>query len=329
MVKLIAGRVLLGLVTIVILSFVIQVGIALLPGDPARTVAGGLASDAQVETIRQALDINHPILVQYTNWLRHAIGGDLGFSYTQGSPFSAASRVPVSQIIGTPTRNSLILAGCAGIVLYPLAVVLGTLSARHRGGTLDNIIGGVTLAFISTPEFVIGLTAVLIFAIWVHAFPAVSLAGSASSFGEWAHLLVLPAGTICLVFLAQTTRICRAAVIDTLESEYVQFARLKGLRERTVVLQAMRNSLGPAVQAMGLNFGYLLGGVVVIEQVFGFPGLGTVLLTAVQGHDDPTVVAATLVIATIFICANLLAELAAIGLNPRLRSTASRRAVRP
>lgn len=329
MFKLIAGRVLLGVVTIVLLSFVVQVGIALLPGDPARTVAGGMASAAQVATIREALDINHPILVQYVTWLRHAIGGDLGFSYTQGSPFDAASRISVLHIIAMPTRNSLILAGCAGIVLYPLAVVLGTLSARHRGGVLDNIVGGVTLAFISTPEFVIGLTAVLIFAIWIHAFPAISLPGSASTLGEWAHLLVLPAGTICLVFLAQTTRICRAAVIDTLESDYVQFARLKGLRERTVVLQAMRNSLSPAIQAMGLNFGYLLGGVVVIEQVFGYPGLGTVLLTAVQGHDDPTVVAATLVIATVFIGVNLLTDLVALGLNPRLRSAGSRRAARP
>lgn len=320
LVRFVGKRLLQAVLVLFALSILVYIGIDWLPGDPARTIAGGMATQEQLDAIRAALDLDRPVTVRYWEWLTGMFRGDFGYSYTQGSPFEPASRVPVADLVLPRALNSLILAAASAVVIYPLAVLLGTVSAAKRGTPTDSLIGGITLTLIALPEFIIGIILVLLFSILVQVFPAVSRVSPSSTPSEWLLALALPVATITAAFVAQITRLSRATVSDALQTGYVQYARLAGVPEkRVVVSHALRNTWGPSVQAMGLNFAYLLGGLVVVEQLFGYPGLGSALLTAVRGQDLPVVLMATLIIATAFVLVNLAADILAAVLNPRMR----------
>jgi peptide/nickel transport system permease protein len=225
----------------------------------------------------------------------------------------------VTTLISERARNTAILSALVLALLIPLSLILGTVSAVRRDGALDHVVASATLGFIAMPEFVVGTLFVLLFASVLDVLPAVSLIDPSRSLLGQGAIFVLPVLTLLAAILAQTTRMVRACMIDALDSDYVQMARLKGESERSVVWRhAVPNALGPAIQVIALNVAWLAGGVVVTERLFQFPGLGLTLADAVSVRDIATVQAIVLIITAVYILVTVLAEIAHVALNPRL-----------
>lgn len=305
-------RLAVGVLTLWAASAVVFLGVEALPGDAAQAALGRQATPALVEGLRKDFGLDRPATTRYSEWLVGVLHGDLGRSLPSGDP--------VARIIGDKIRNTAILAALTIVLLVPLSLGIGVLSAVRRDRLLDHASTSSTLALIATPEFVVGTLLVVVFAGWVHWLPAVSLIDPSRSPLAQLDLFVLPVLTLLAASAAQTIRMVRACMIDVLDSEYVQIARLKGVPERRVLLHhALPNALGPTIQILAINVAWLVGGVVVVETVFQFPGLGSALTGAVSARDLPTVQAIALLITSVFIFGNLLADVAVILLNPRLR----------
>lgn len=302
-----------GVATLWAVSVLVFFGTNLLPGNAAEVALGVRAGDPlAVEKAMEAAGLDQPVLVRYWDWLTGLLQGDLGVSMvTQQS---------VAGLMGARLSNTLVLTGCLLVLLIPLALGLGTWSAMRKDTMVDRVIGTGTMWFLSTPEFVVGTFLVVIFSSWFNLLPSVSLLNPQVSALQQADLLVLPVLALLVVGVGQVTRLVRASTIEVLQSDFVQMAVLRGVPTRTLVLRhVLPNSLGPSVQVLGMALGSLIGGVVVIETVFNYPGIGTMLVQAVSTRDITTVASLALLISAAYVIGNLLADLAAMAMNPQLR----------
>ena len=310
----IVKRVGLSLLILLAVSILVFAATQGLPGDPAQQILGHAAAKEQLEALRHELGLDRPLLSQYFHWLGDILRGSLGSSL--------ATREPVSTVISERGLNSLALVVCSAGIAIPLSLVLGTFAAVRRDRPSDHAMQLVLLVLTALPEFVIGLGLLLLLATSVfHVLPAVALIPPGdNAFGHPAEL-ALPVITLVLAVVPYLARLQRAAMIDVLDSEYVQMARLKGVRERAVIRRhALRNSVVPIIQGSALTMIYLTGGIVTIEYLFAFPGLGSALAAAVQSRDLPVVQAIVLLFAASYVVFNLLADVLTIYASPRLRT---------
>lgn len=310
----IVRRAFLSLVVLFGVSVLIFVATQALPGDPAVQILGRSASTDQLDALRHQLGLDQSLLAQYGHWLQSVSTGSLGNSLT--SPQS------VSSILLDRGLASLALVLASALIAIPLAVVLGSLGAVRRDRSFDHTSQGLFLVLTALPEFVIGLGLLILLGttVW-KVLPAVALLPSGGAAFTHPRELALPVFTLVLAVLPYLTRLQRAAMIDVLESDYIQMARLKGMPERLVVRRhALRNSLVPVIQGSALTLIYLTGGIVAVEYLFAYPGLGSALTTAVAARDLPTVQAIVLLLATVYVIVNLVADLLTVLLVPRLRT---------
>jgi peptide/nickel transport system permease protein len=309
---LILERLILSIVLLFAVSLLIFCGLEALPGDFASTYLGQSATPEAIANIRDQLGLNQPLATRYISWLGHAMIGDFGTSW--------ASQNSVSEQIANRLGNSLFLAGFAAVISVPLAVGLGMLSVHYRNRLPDKIINIVSLAAISLPEFFIGYLLIMFFAVkfGVATFPATVFNGM--DFLDRLKAIALPTATLVLVVLAHMMRMTRAAILSVMSSAYMETAELKGLSAfRAIVRHAAPNALAPIINVVALNLAYLVVGVVVVEVVFVYPGMGQYMVDAVTVRDMPVVQACGLIFAAVYILLNMVADILAIVANPRLR----------
>ncbi len=313
--KLILIRIGLGLLTLFLVSIVVFAATQALPGDTARAILGKEAADkARYEALREQLGLDEPMSEQYLGWLGGVVTGDLGNSLVQDKP--------VTELLSRRVQNTFVLVLIAALVSVPVSLFLGSLTALRRDSKFDVTVTIGSLSLAALPEFVIGILLILLFATQVFTWlPAVSRVDPTVPIYEQLELFILPALTLTLAVAPYITRILRASTIEVLESEYVMMARLKGLPERLVLNRhAVPNALAPAIQVTALNLAWLAGGVVVVEYLFNFPGIGSLLVDAVANRDMPMVQAICLIIAAVYVLANLTADILTILVSPRLRT---------
>lgn len=300
------------LLTLLITSLAIFAITQLLPGDVARIILGREAGEAALQSLRAELGLDRPPHVQFLSWLGGFVSGDWGISFSTGQQI----RPLVLERLG----NSLMLAGLTLLIAVPAAIALGTLAALNRDRAIDGLISVASLAVVGLPEFVTGLVLIQVFAFRLRWLPANSSIEFGAGFLEALPMLVLPAITGTLVMLAYITRLTRASVIEELTKPYVRTARLKGLgRGRVLTSHVLGNALLPTITVIAISVGWLISGLIVVENVFNYPGLGSLLTYAIDRHDLPLLQAITLVAVLAFSLANLIADLLYAYLNPRIR----------
>ncbi|SCB07902.1 ABC transporter permease [Rhizobium multihospitium] len=310
--SLIIERCVLSIILLFAVSVLIFGGLEALPGDFATTYLGQSATPQAVANIREELGLNRPVVTRYVQWLGNAVQGDFGTSW--------ASKNSVGEQIGKRLGNSLFLAGFAALISVPLAVCLGMLAVHFRNRMPDKIINVVSLAAISLPEFFIGYLLIMFFSVkfGVATFPATVFDGM--GFIDRLKAIALPTATLVLVVLAHMMRMTRAAILSVMSSAYMETAELKGLSAfRAIVKHAAPNALAPIINVIALNLAYLIVGVVVVEVVFVYPGMGQYMVDAVTVRDMPVVQACGLIFAAVYIFLNMTADILAIVANPRLR----------
>ena len=311
-VKLIAQRIALGLLQLLAVSVLIFVGTQILPGDVAQSILGQSATPESLANLREELGLNDPAYIRYFRWLGGVLTGDLGTALS--------SRQDIATSIGGRLWNTLFLAFWAAIVSVPLAIALGLLAVRYRNGPVDKLISGLALASTSLPEFFIGYLLVFFFAVKLQWFPGISTVYDGMPFGERMMAIALPATALTLVVLAHMMRMTRAAILNVMQSAYVETAELKGLSAFDVIRKhAFPNAIAPIVNVVTLNLAFLVVGVVVVEVIFVYPGMGQYLVDHVSKRDVPVVQAVGLIFAAVYIGLNIVADIAAILANPRLR----------
>jgi peptide/nickel transport system permease protein len=313
--KLILIRIGLGVLTLLLVSVVVFAATQALPGDTARAILGKEAADkARYEALREQLGLNRPMTAQYLSWLGNVVTGDLGNSLVQDEP--------VTTLLSRRVQNTFVLVFIAALLSVPLSLFLGSLTALRRDSKFDVTVTVGSLSLAALPEFVIGILLIMLFATQVFTWlPAVSRVDPSLPIYQQLELFILPAVTLTLAVAPYITRILRASTIEVLESEYVMMARLKGLPERLVLNRhAVPNALAPALQVTALNLAWLAGGVVVVEYLFTFPGIGSLLVDSVANRDMPMVQAICLIIAAVYVLANLTADILTILVSPRLRT---------
>ena len=314
--KLVIRRLALGVLTLWLISLVVYAAVIALPGDAATAILGKEATPDRVAALREQLHLNDSVVSQYLQW----IGGVLTGSFGE----SASTQQPVRELLSDRVGNSGFLVLIASAVAIPLSIALGVWMAMKRDRTVDHVCSTSTLVLAALPEFVIGIGLVLLFATSVfHWFPAVSLLAPGEKAWERPNAVVLPAATLVLAVTPYISRIMRGSMVEVLESEYVTMARLKGLSERTVIWRhAVPNAIVPAIQVAALQLAWMAGGVVVVEFVFSYPGIGAALVDAVTKRDIPVVQTVTMLAAGVYVLLNLLADLATILVTPKLRTAA-------
>ncbi len=310
--KLIAQRIALGLLLLLLVSILIFSGTQILPGDVAQSILGQSATPENLANLRAELGLEKPAYIRYFEWLAGLMRGDLGTALTSG--------VPISEAIAVRLENTLFLGAFAAAVSVPLAITLGLVSVRFRNRWPDKMISASTLASISLPEFFIGYLLILFFGVKLGWFPSVATVYEGMSFADRINTTVLPALTLTLVVLAHMMRMTRAAILNVMQSAYIETAELKGLGSFKIIWRhALPNAIAPIVNVVMLNMAYLIVGVVVVEVIFVYPGMGQYLVDHVSKRDVPVVQACGLIFAAIFIGLNLLADVISILSNPRLR----------
>jgi peptide/nickel transport system permease protein len=312
--RLLLRRIGLGLLTLWLVSLIVFAAVLALPGDAATAILGKEATPDRVAALRDQLHLNDSVISQYFQWLGGLLTGDLGTS--------AATQEPVSDLLSARVGNSVFLVLVASVVALPLSLQIGVWTAMRRDRAADHITSTVTLVLAALPEFVIAIALVLLFATSVfHVLPAVSLLPPGTHAWEDPDVVVLPAATLVLAVTPYISRIMRGSMVEVLESEYVTMARLKGLPERTVIWRhAVPNAIVPAIQVTALQLAWMAGGVVVVEFVFQYPGIGAALVDAVALRDMPVVQTVTMLAAGIYVGLNLLADIATILVTPKLRT---------
>jgi peptide/nickel transport system permease protein len=314
-----ARRLAAALVTLFVVSILVFAGTEILPGDAAEAILGQSATPDAVSQIRAELNLNRPATTRYLDWLSHIVRGDLGISATQ--TFASGGKSPIWPLISGPLVNSLILALFTVILLIPIGLGLGVYSATRAGRPSDHAISVSSLGAISLPEFVVGPIFIVIFAVWLKQLPGISLVPSGTSVFSNPKILVLPVATLLAVSLAWTIRMVRACMLDVLGSEFIVMARLNGLPERKVIYRyGLRNALAPTIQVIALNIQWLVGGIIVTETVFGYPGIGQTLVEVVNSRDIPFVQAVCMILAAFYLLVNIVADLLVVLLVPKLRT---------
>jgi peptide/nickel transport system permease protein len=311
-------RVLSGILVLLVVSLIVFAATTVLPGDAARSIVGPHGTAAQLEAVRHQLGLDQSVLQRYWDWLSGVLTGDLGTSLI--------GKQAIGSLIGERLVNSMALLLCTALVAIPASIAVGAWLGVHRDGWLDRILTGSTLGILALPDFIIATFAVIVFATSVvELLPATSTIPPGDS--PFAHLdyLVLPVLTLSLIAGAYLVRTMRAATIEILESDYVAMARLRGISRRRIIWRhAVPNALVPAIQGSALMLQYLLGGVVLVEVIFNYPGLGTLLASGVGNRDVPIVQAVAMVFAAGVVVFNLLADLLTVYATPKLRTGAGR-----
>jgi peptide/nickel transport system permease protein len=319
----------LGLVTLFVVSIIIFVAVNALPGDFAEAILGQGATPEAVNAIREQLGLNTPAIERYFGWLNGAIRGDFGIAFSKaqhasnfGSTALGADVETVAQQIEPRLRNTLYLAGVAAAISVPLSLFLGVLAALYRGSMFDRATNITTLSAISSPEFFLAYIVILFLAVLNPILPSLSNVNEDMSWFGWERLkrTLLPAIVLTLAVTAQMMRMTRAAIINLLASPYIEMARLKGLSPmRVIVTHALPNALAPIITVIALNLAFLITGVVVVEFIFVYPGIGQLFVDSVKQRDIPVVQACCLIFAAVYILLNLTADILSIISNPRLR----------
>jgi peptide/nickel transport system permease protein len=285
-----------------------------LPGDPALAILGRSATPQSLAALRRQLHLDQPVLSQYWSWIAGLLHGNLGESL--------AAQEPVTTLLGPKLVNSGVLVLISAVMSIPLSIAVGSWAALKREKIFDQTSSNLLLVLAALPEFVVAVVLVILFATTVsHVLPAISsIPPGARPWNNWVAL-VLPTITLVIAVAPYVARIMRASMIEVLESDYVEMARLKGLPERTVLVRhALPNALGPVFQVIALNLAYLAGGIIIVEYVFNYAGIGSAIQEAVINHDLPVVQALAMLIAAVYVVLNLLADVATILVTPRLRT---------
>jgi peptide/nickel transport system permease protein len=307
-------RLLLGVVVLILVSILVFLATQALPGDPARAILGRQATPASLAALRRQLNLNRPAIDQYWTWVTGLLHGNLGKSL--------AAQEPVTTLLGPRLVNSAVLVALAAILSIPLSIAIGAWAAFRREKVFDTTSSNLLLVLAALPEFVVALGLVILFATTVsHVLPSISIIPPGSHpWNNWLALL-LPTITLVIAVAPYVARIMRASMIEVLESDYIEMARLKGLPERTVLVRhALPNALGPVFQVIALNLAYLAGGIIVIEVVFQYTGIGLAVQQAVVNRDLPVFQALAILLAALYVVLNLLADVATILVTPKLRS---------
>jgi peptide/nickel transport system permease protein len=312
--KIILRRLALGILTLLLVSVLVFAATQALPGDTARAILGKSATPERLAALRDQLGLNRPAVAQYASWLGDVVRGNMGDSLV--------AQEPVTKLLGDRVLNSAVLVFLAALISIPLSILIGSLSGLLRDRWFDSTVSLGSLALAALPEFVIGILLIMLFATQVmKIFPAVSRVDPNVPLWNQLDVLVLPALTLVLAVAPYIIRILRASMVEVLESEYVQMARLKGMPERIVLQRhALPNAVIPAIQVIALNLAWLAGGVVVVEFLFNYPGIGSGLVDAVANRDVPVIQAIVLLIAGLYVGFNLLADILTILVSPRLRT---------
>jgi peptide/nickel transport system permease protein len=306
-------RSLIGILTLVVVSILVFVATQTLPGNAASAVLQNTATPQRLAALEKQLGLNRPAVEQYWTWLTGVLHGNFGTSLANGQP--------VGTLVGGRIVNSLVLVVLAGVIGTLIGVGLGVLAAAWRDSLFDRVLSVTSLAVTALPEFVVAVVLVIFFAaVVVHWFPAVSVFVPGTAPWSNPKELVLPVATLVIVIVPYIFRMMRASMIDALESDYVQMARLKGVpRWRVQLLHALPNAIAPTIQVIGLSFLYLAGGVVVVEYMFNYPGLGQALVSAVTDRDIPQIQAIVLAVAAFYIFVNILTDVISLAVSPRRR----------
>ncbi|CAG8999734.1 MAG: Glutathione transport system permease protein GsiC [Candidatus Celerinatantimonas neptuna] len=312
LISLIMRRLVSASVTLLLVSVIVFAITNILPGDAAQQILGQFATPQQVAALRLELGLNQPAVIRYFHWLIDLLQGNLGRSFV--------NHLPVTQLMAGRLQNTLMLAGATSAVSVPIALILGILAAIYRNGRLDRFLNTISLALVSVPEFLVATIAVLIFAVKLHWFAAISYGGGSGILG-FLRAYTLPVMTLCFVITAQMARMTRAAMVDELSQSYIEMAHLKGLSTlRIAVVHALPNAIGPIANSVALSLSYLFGGVVIVEVIFNFPGVASLMVDAVTTRDIALVQACTMLFCTGYLGLILIADIVAIVFNPRLRN---------
>lgn len=314
MARLVLRRLGLGALTLWLVSIVVFAATQALPGDAALAILGKTATPERLAALREQLHLYDPVWRQYLHWLAGLVTGDLGDSL--------ATQEPVVRLIGARIGNSAFLVLLSALVAVPVSLAIGIVSAARRDRAVDHLLTMTGLVLAALPEFVIGIALILLLATSVfHVLPAVTLLAEGTPIWQQIDQVALPTVTLDLAVVPYMSRIMRASMIEVLESEYVQMAHLKGIPQRLVVMRhALPNAIVPSVQVTALQLAWLAGGVVVVEYVFRYPGVGQALVDGVANRDLPVVQALTLLVGAVYVVLNLLADVATILLTPRIRT---------
>jgi peptide/nickel transport system permease protein len=302
----------LALLTLVLLSLIVFFEGSVLPGNPGREILGGFASERAVLALNHKLGVDRPLITQYWSWISGLLHGDLGTS-TQFN-------LPVSSLLIPALGRSLKLAALAFVIVVPLSIFGGVLAALYRGRAVDRSISVTGLSLTSVPEFVSGVVLITIFAIGLHWLPVTANPPPGTSPLGQLHYLILPAIPLVFILFGYIARMARAGTIEALDSDYVRTAVLKGLPRSVVIRRhVLRNSLLPTITVIATQTGYLIGGLVVVELLFNYPGLGRLIVTAANNKDFPMLEAGVLIIGIVYLGATLIADILYTVLNPRIR----------
>ena len=289
----------------------IAFGVELLPGDLAQEILGQGATPEGLRVLRLQLGLDTPPHIRYLDWLGGMVTGDMGLSL--------ANKRPISELIGPRLSNTLFLGGFAALIAIPVALILGILAALYRNSLYDRGVNLFTLTSISFPEFFVAYILILFFAIKLGWFPGISNISTELSFTDKLYRTLLPAASLTLVVVAHMMRMTRTSIINLLSSPYIEMAQLKGIKPlRIITRHALPNALAPIVNVIAINLAYLVVGVVIVEVVFVYPGLGQLLVDSVSKRDVPVVQACSMIFASVYILLNLSADIISIVTNPRL-----------
>ncbi len=310
--RLVGLRLITAAITLLFVSAIVFAAVEVLPGDVATNVLGQFSSETAREALRQQLDLDEPPVQRYLLWLGGLLQGDLGIALS--------SRRPITEVLGPRVSNTLILSAAAILIYIPLALLPAMLQALHRNRPVDHAISTATLVLASIPDFLLALFLLILFVVALPLLPAVSAVTGLTDFIGWLRALVLPASTLAIVMAVYAARMLRDNLIEVLDAQHVLMARLRGLPEwRVVWIHALPNALLPTLNITALNLTYLAGGVVIVEKVFGFPGFGSLMIDAIRFRDVPLIEITVLLASAVYVAANLLADIAALLLNPKLR----------
>ena len=310
--SLILARLGIALITLIIVSFIVFAATEMLPGDIAQILLGQAATPEAVAGLREAMGLNDPAFLRFLRWMGGLLQGDLGKSY--------ANNMPVADLIGGRLMNTLQLAAVTAIFSVPVALFLGITTAMYQGSVYDRAVNFLVIGVISVPEFLVATLAVLVFAVWLQWLPALSFANDVQSFWELLRAYAMPVITLSFVISAQMIRMTRAAVISTLSAPYVEMALLKGAsRPRMVLRHALPNAIGPIVNAVALSLSYLLGGVIIVETIFNYPGIAKLMVDAVATRDLPLIQSCAMIFCVVYLLLITTADIIAILSNPKLR----------
>lgn len=312
MIKLILQRLAWGGASLLVVSFAIFSSVSLLPGDAASALLGQFATPEAVEALRESMGLNAPMIARYFSWLGGILRGDFGVS--------AASGIPITDLIGFRVTNTLYLAGIVSLISVPLSVLLGMVAAMHRDGKADRLINFVGLIAIAIPEFFVAYALILLLAVKLDWLPSIALLPPGASGLSVLVSVALPALTLVIAIVAHMMRMTRTALLDIFSRTYMEMARLKGLSNwRAVFEHALPNALAPILVIIGFNLAYLIVGVIVIETIFVYPGIGQLMVDAVSKRDVGLVQACGLIFSATYIIINMLTDVLSIMADPRQR----------